>query len=287
MRRLLLFCLLLIPPGFAAAQDLTDSFWKDWERLLRENRYAELARLVRVEAERNTDSSKRMLFLEAAHTCEIHAAAIGERKALIRAALYDGSFSKGQKREWGVDLAEYYLAECRYDSALYILDYALHIPEQVQRCFGPPDFPVRYRHAWMLALQGIGNIDSAIRVFAPAAFLEKSTLFYLTTKDRYEGYVADFVRLLRRRYSPEELAAAAEDMIRKSGFRTETVAHSRNGEVRYIYVYHLLGAGYDYNGAYFVSQSNLQQRNEEQRTKLRTICLYRLLRASDSFIEGL
>ncbi|GAA4333623.1 hypothetical protein [Flaviaesturariibacter amylovorans] len=280
MRTVLLFLLLALLARPGRAQDGNDSLSQLLFRAWEEKRYDEAVRLARTAVALRTDTFGIVSGLEIAHTLNLLRLPSALQKDALRDAINEGPRrSAGQKREWGVSLAAIYIAERRFDSALYILDYSLRIPER-QRCFDFGDFSARHQHKRMLALEGLGLRDSAINVFMPHSFRSVSGNECRTGEEEYAQMVGDFVRILRLRYSDAELARAVEEMPSQSGLVETKGGILPMYKVGHRFVTRFLGREFAvHGGGFFGPDDAVGERLKLQRDALRNSVLSRLLRA--------
>jgi tetratricopeptide (TPR) repeat protein len=144
-----------------------------------------------------------------------------QSKAYCRLAVTDGKFDYSYfKRRYAVTLADRFINEKSYDSALYYLKYVRTIPSIRNMCgsngiYSRTDFNYRL----MLAYEGLNEIDSAINCFLPYAFEEWTDNYGVecSTQHLLEGdyhcQVLDFLKVLRKKYSQAEITDQVNNII--------------------------------------------------------------------------
>jgi tetratricopeptide (TPR) repeat protein len=124
-------------------------------------------------------------------------------KNYIRTAINFGQFDFGySKRRYSITLADYFLKEKAYDSALYYLKHAASF-KSIRNMCGSNNIYLRtpFYHRMMLAYDGLGLVDSAINCFLPYAFQGTEFSAKHFAVDDYHCKMMDFLHILQKKYS--------------------------------------------------------------------------------------
>jgi tetratricopeptide (TPR) repeat protein len=135
-----------------------------------------------------------------------------QARSYCRLAVTDGNFDHSySKRRYATRLADAFIDEKRYDSALYYLNHAATTPSIKNLRGSGMYMQTQFHYRVMLAYEGLNKIDSAINCYLPYAFDEwtnnegtEVSTKHLSPKD-YHCQVSDFLRILGKKYAQCEI----------------------------------------------------------------------------------
>lgn len=152
-----------------------------------------------------------------------------QAKAYRRIAVTYGKFDFSFfKRRIAVALADQFIEEKIYDSAIFYLRYAMAIPSRKNLC-GSNSIYLRtdLYHNFMLAYEGLNQIDSAINCFLPYAFQDwtNNEGTECSTQHLFDGdyhcQLSDFLRVLRKKYSQDVISDEINNIISTVSVRSK------------------------------------------------------------------
>jgi tetratricopeptide (TPR) repeat protein len=214
----------LLPAG---AQNLFNDAWLAAHRADSSGRHEEAAALYLEAWSLCPDGAAcDFVMIQAAH-CYVKES--GDPKAnywrAIRCGPVDVSY---QKRGWSIGLADLYLQEGKYDSALLALRFAGSL-RSVKNLCGSNNLQRRadFQYRIMQALAGLGQLDSAIAVFRPLAFQSMVDGFDADeyTCHQFPGdyhcQVRAFIALLETKYGKAAVRKACLELPERWKIRLE------------------------------------------------------------------
>jgi hypothetical protein len=175
-----------------------------------------------------------------------------QSKAYSRLAVTDGKFDFSYvKRRYACKLADQFINEKNYDSALYYLKYVKTIPS-IRNICGSNNIYSRtdYYYRFMLAYEGLNQIDSAINCFLPYAFQEWTDNYGVECSTRhlmdgdYHCQLLDFLRVLGKKYSQADISNEINHIISTVSVRSGKEYHNNyctlNCDLSIVFFDHIL-----------------------------------------------
>ena len=162
-----------------------------------------------------------------------------DAKNYYRAALLTGKGDVSYaKRRYAIPLLDFYLAEKKYDSVLYFINYVNTLRQTRVMC-GANRIESRtpINHRMMLAYEGLGQIDVAIKSFLPYAFQEWTNNIgteFCTEhiyEDDYHCQLQDFLRVVYKKYSKEYVKKQVVKLVEHSLFSITKEMKGNNCEL--------------------------------------------------------